>query len=402
MDINKIRQDFPALDQEFGGKPMIYFDNACMSIKSRQVIASIMEYYEKYPACAGRSIHKLSSMVEERVEKARKGIAGFLGARSDKEIIFTRNTTEGLNLVARSLGLGKGDLVVTSDREHNSNLIPWHNLREEKGIEHRVSGSREDGTFDTEGFKDTVKGAKLVSMVHTSNLDGYTIPIKEVAGIAKDEGALMMIDAAQSAPHKDISVRKLGVDFLACSGHKMTGPTGTGVLYGRYDLLEKMDSFIVGGETVRTSTYKDHEPLKPPEKYEAGLQDYSGMMGFGAAVEYLKKVGMKSIQKHELELNRTITEGIQGIDGLRILGPQEPEMRSGIVSFLVKGMDYHQIAMLMDNNANIMMRSGHFCCSSWFNERGLKGAARASMYLYNTVEEAERFVEELRKVASLR
>jgi cysteine desulfurase/selenocysteine lyase len=197
-------------------------------------------------------------------------------------------------------------------------------------------------------------------------------------------------------------VRKIGADFLACSGHKMTGPTGTGALYGRYELLEKMDTFMLGGETVRTSTYKDHELLKPPDKYEAGLQDFAGIIGFGAAVKYLEKIGRKNIEQHEIMLNRIITEGIQEIPGLRILGPQEPGMRSGIISFIIDRMDHHQIAMLLDNNANIMVRSGHHCVSSWFSAHGLKGSARASLYLYNTKEEAEKFVEELRKIAELR
>ena len=402
MNPNKARKDFPALEQVFGGKPLVYFDNACMTLKSRQVIAAMMEYYERFPACAGRSVHKLSSIVDEHCHDARKGIARFLGARNEKEIIFTRNTTEGLNLVAHSLDLKKGDAVVTSDREHNSNLIPWIALSKSKGIEHRIVESNQDGTFNLDKFRDKVKGARLVSMVHTSNLDGYTLPLKEIAGIAHDEKALVMADAAQSVPHNELSVRKLGVDFLACSGHKMTGPTGTGMLYGRYDLLEGMSPFMLGGETVRTSSYKDYELLKPPEKYEAGLQNYAGIMGLGAAVKYLKGVGRENISRHEIELNRIITEGIQDIRGLRIIGPQEPDKRSGIVSFTLEGMDHHQVAMLLDNNANIMIRSGHHCVSSWFTEHGIKGSARASLYMYNTKEEAELLVQELKKVAGLR
>ncbi len=402
MDVEKIRQDFPALQQEIRGRPIIYFDNACMTLKSRQVIDAMLEYYECFPACAGRSIHKMSSMVEERCRSARKRVKGFLDARKTEEIIFTRNTTEGINLVANSLGLGKGDVVVTSDREHNSNLVPWQILKKRAGIEHRIVKSNEDGTFNLENLKKEVKGAALFSVVHTSNLDGYTVPVKEAAGIAKDEGALVMVDAAQSAPHREFSVRKLGVDFLACSGHKMTGPTGTGILYGRMDLLESMRPFLVGGDTVVTSTYDDHKLLPPPEKFEAGLQDYAGWIGLGAAVEYLMKVGKENIEKHETELNRFVTEEIKDIPGVRIMGPQDPGKRAGIVSFLLDGMDYHQVAMLLDNNANIMVRSGHHCVSSWFNARGLTGSVRASLYLYNTKEEAEVFVQELRKVAELR
>ena len=400
--MDKVRKDFPALGCELRGKPIIYFDNACMTLKSRQVIDAMLQYYECFPACAGRSVHKLSAMVEEHCHSARKKVAKFLDARSEREIVFTRNTTEGINLVAHALGLGKGDVVVTSDREHNSNLLPWHALRERAGIVHRVVKSSQDGTFSMDNFREDVKGAKLVSMVQTSNLDGYTLPIKKIAKAAHDEGALVMVDAAQSAPHRPLSVRKLGADFLACSGHKMTGPTGIGALYGRYELLESMGTFMLGGETVETSTYEDHRLLKPPEKYEAGLQDYAGIIGFGAAVDYISRIGKESIERHETELNGIITEGISGIRGLTILGPRDPAMRSGIVSFLLEGMDHHQVAMLLDSSANIMIRSGHHCVSSWFNAHGLKGSARASLYLYNTGEEAERFVEELRKVAGLR
>ncbi len=402
MDVSKIREDFPALSQKLGGRPLIYFDSACMSLKSRQVISAMVEYYEKYPACAGRSIHRLSSMVEERVHGARKSVARFLDAKSDGEIVFTRNTTEAINLVANSIGLKKGDVVVTTDREHNSNLIPWQVLSGKAGIEHRVARSLPDGSLDMDDLRKKARGARLVSVVHTSNLDGYTTPLKEIAEAARHEGALVMADAAQSAPHKPISVRRLGLDFLACSGHKMTGPTGTGVLFGRRQLLESMEPFLVGGDTVRTSTYTSHELLPPPEKFEAGLQDYAGIIGLGEAVNYLMKAGLEDISRHERELNRIITEGISGIKGLRILGPGDPGARSGIVSFTIDGMDHHQIAMLLDRNASIMIRSGHHCVSSWFSDRGIKGSARASLYLYNTREEAETFVRELRKVADLR
>ncbi len=401
MNPEKLRADFPVLERRIGGKPIVYFDNACMALKSRQVIQSMNEYYERFPACAGRSMHRLSREVEERCQKARKSVAGFLGAR-DKEIIFTRNTTEGLNLMYHALGLNKGDAVVTSDREHNSNLIPCQVLARDRGVEHRVAGSHEDGTLDLEDFSGKVKGAKLVSVVHTSNLDGYTLPVREIIKLAHEEDALVMLDAAQSAPHKEFSVKKLGADFLACSGHKLTGPTGTGALFGRYDLLEEMGTFMLGGETVSTSSYTSHELLKPPEKFEAGLQDYAGIIGFGAAADYIRKAGREGIEEHEKKLNSVITESIRDIKGLRILGPQEPSERSGIVSFLLEGMDHHQTAMLLDSNANIMIRSGHHCVSSWFTEHGLRGSARASLYLYNTREEAELFVRELSKVAGLR
>jgi cysteine desulfurase/selenocysteine lyase len=401
MDLEKVRQDFPALGRTIKGKPIIYLDSACMSLKSRPVIDALVEYYEQYPACAGRSIHSLSSMVEEKVRDARKEVASFLGAR-DKEIVFTRNTTEAINLVAYSLGLCKNDVVVTSDREHNSNLIPWHVMRERQGIVHRVVKSNDDGTFSLESLREEAKGARLVSVVHSSNLDGYTLPVEEIIKVSHDEGALVMLDAAQSAPHNPFSFKKLGADFLACSGHKLTGPTGTGALCAKESLLEEMQPFMTGGETVRTSTYDGHELLGPPEKFEAGLQDYAGLIGFGAAARYIGRIGKESIQKHEARLNAVMTEGVRDIPGISILGPPEPDERPGILSFNLEGMDFHQIAMLLSSNANIMIRSGHHCCSSWFNAHGLRGSARASLYLYNTEEEAEAFAEELKKIAKLR
>jgi cysteine desulfurase/selenocysteine lyase len=402
LDAGRIRRDFPVLGRKVRGRPLVYFDNACMSLKSSQVIRAMLRYYEEYPACAGRSIHSLSSMVEAEVAAARKRMAGFVGARKAEEMVFTRNTTEGINLVAGSLGLGKGDVVVTSDREHNSNLIPWQLLVRRRGVVHRVVRSREDGTFDLEAFREAARGAKLVSVVHTSNLDGYTLPLREIAGIARDAGALVMADGAQSVPHRDVHVRKLGLDFLAFSGHKMTGPTGTGVLYGRQELLEGMGPFMVGGETVATSTYTSHELLGPPEKFEAGLQDYAGIIGLGAAADYLQSVGRDAIGEHDVELNRAITEGLEGLEGLRVLGPADPGMRSGIFSFVLEGMDHHQVAMLLDQNASVMVRSGQHCCHSWFDAHGLDGSVRASLYMYNTAEEAGLFVEELRRIARLR
>jgi cysteine desulfurase/selenocysteine lyase len=403
VDIKRIREDFPALQRKIGGKPIVYFDNACMSFKPNQVLEAMEEYYKEFPACAGRSIHRLSSMVEERMEDSRKKVQKHIGAKKSGEVIFTRNTTEGLNLVSRSLGLEKGDVVLTSDREHNSNLIPWHLLAGNRGVVHRVVRSNPDGTFSLEGFEKSLgRDVRLVSIVHTSNLDGYTLPVKEIIKISHDNGSLVMLDGAQAMPHSDVNVRGLDADFYAFSGHKMLGPTGTGVLYGKEKLLKKLNPFMVGGETVEYSTYEGHRFLDPPQRFEAGLQDYAGIIGLGAAVKYLEKVGKDNISKHEKNLNGVITSGISDTPGLRIIGPQDPGMRGGIISFTIDGIEYHDIAMLLDNNANIMIRSGQHCVHSWFHANRIKGSARASLYLYNTGEEAERFIEELKKVSGLR
>lgn len=406
MDVEKIRADFPVLQLQLKGRPIIYFDNACMSLRPKQVVEAMEEYYLKYPACAGRSAHKLGDMVTKKYYDARATMAKFINAGRPEEVIFTRNTTEGLNLVAHSLDLNPGDIVITSDREHNSNLLPWQVLAKRKGIKHEIVFSKKDTTFDLDAFERKVKEAgnslKLVSIVHTSNLDGYTVPLKDIVKITHDADALIMVDGAQSVPHKKVDVRRLDIDFLAFSGHKMMGPSGIGVLYGKFELLKHLQPFILGGDTVKNSTYDSCVLLEPPEKFEAGLQNYASAIGLAAAAEYLQKIGQDNVERHEVGLNKTITDGIKGINGLRILGPPAPEHRSGIVSFTIEGIPPHDIALMLDDTANIMIRSGAHCVHSWFNAHNmLNGSARASLYLYNAKEEAERFVETLKEVAKL-
>ncbi len=407
MDVQKIRLDFPALAKKWNGKYPIYLDNACMTLKPRQVINAMNEYYNEYPVCGGRSLHKMAKKVDEKVTQSREKFQRFLGAGRPEEIIFTKNTTEGLNLVANCLSFKKGDIVLTTDREHNSNLIPWQVQVRRSGIKHMVVYSNPDNTFNIPQFEEILeknRNVRLVSMVHTANLDGYTIPAKEIIRIAHDHGALVMLDGAQSAPHKPVNVRALDVDFFALSVHKMLGPSGTGVLYGKYDLLEEIAPFIVGGDTVSDTTYDGAKFLPPPEKFEAGLQNYAGMIGGGAAVDYLNRVGLSNIEKHEMRLNRIITDGIKDIPGLKIIGPQNPEMRGGIISFtvgLTKGGDAHDIAIVLDETENIAVRSGAFCVHSWFNYQKCEAAVRASLYLYNTEEEARKFIDVLAKTINL-
>ncbi|UCG68400.1 MAG: cysteine desulfurase [Thermoplasmata archaeon] len=399
MDIKKIREDFPILSQELYGKPLIYLDSACMSLKPKQVISVMNEYYHDHPACGGRSVHKLGTKVTIRCDSARERIREFLSAEESKEIVFTRNTTEGINLVARCFDFKKGDVVLTTDREHNSNLAPWHIIKQLKGIKHEVIPSNDDNTFNLEAFEERMgKDVRMVSMVHTSNLEGYTIPAKDIIKIAHDHGAKVMLDGSQSAAHSKIDVQNLDVDFFTFSIHKMCGPTGMGILYGKYDDLKDLSPFIVGGDTIHKTTYDSSEFLDPPQRFEAGLQNYSGIMGSGAATQYLFKIGMDNIQKHEMKLNKIITSKLKGIPQVQILGPQEPEKRAGIVSFTVDDMDPHDIALILDEAANIMIRSGMHCVHSWFQSRGINGSARASVYLYNTEDEAKVFGETLEEV----
>lgn len=396
FNVERIREDFPVLQKEVHGKPIIYFDNACMTMRPMQVIEKINEYYKEYPACGDRSMHRMGRKVDDGMLESRESLKKFINARKMEEIIFTKNTTEGINLVANSLGLKKGDVVLGTDKEHNSNLLPWQGLAS-FGVRHDFVDSNPDNTFSVEGFKEKLnKDVRVVAMVHTSNLDGVTNPMKEIIKTAKDNGSLVLVDAAQSIPHHDVDVRKLDCDFLAFSGHKMLGPSGTGVLYGKEHHLEKMKPFLVGGGTVTDSTYENAKFEDVPDRFEAGLQNYAGIIGLGEAARYLMKIGKDNVSRHETSLNRKITEGMSGM--VDIIGPEDPEKRSGIVSFNYGKTDPHEIAMMLDETDNISVRSGAHCVHSWFNKHKLRGSVRASLYLYNTIEECDRFVETLKKV----
>lgn len=404
MNIEKIRDEFPLLQKE-SRKMIVYLDNACQTLRPRPVINAINDYYQKYPTCGGRSTHKLGEIVTEKCEEARKTIAEFIGAKRKEEIVFTRNTTEGINLVAHSLGLKENDVVLTTDKEHNSNLIPWQVLSEKEGVVYKIVPSKENNTFDLERFKEIMEDlqnkVKLVAMVFTSNLDGVSIPVNEIVKVSHQYGAKVLLDAAQAAPHQRINVSDLDVDFLAFSGHKMLGPSGTGVLYGKYRLLEEMEPFLVGGDTVEYSTYENHKLLPPPEKFEAGLQNYAGIIGLAEAVRYLEKIGFKNIANQEYKLNKFITEELLKIPQVKLIGPVDPALRSGIVSFYIEGIDSHQIALMLNEAVNIAIRSGQHCVHSWFVSHGIKGSARASLYFYNTLEEAQIFVKNLKKIIKL-
>jgi len=399
LNVEKIREDFPVLEKKINSKPIIYMDNACMTLRPVQVIEKINEYYREYPSCGERSLHKLGKRVDEEMERARETLKKFINARKKEELIITKNTTEGINLVANSLDLKQGDVVLGTDKEHNSNLLPWQKLSS-KGVKYDVVKSDDEGGFSVENFKEKLnKSVKLVSMVHTSNMDGTSTPVKEIVKIAHDNGSLVLIDGAQAVPHHQINVRKLDVDLLAFSGHKMMGPTGTGILYGKERVLEELGSFIVGGGTVIDTTHYESTFEKLPHKLEAGLQHYSGIIGLGEAARYLMKIGVENVHKHEIGLNRRVTELL--MDEVEILGPKEPDKRSGIFSFISKGMDNHEIAMMLDEMENICIRSGAHCVHSWFNAHNLNGSVRASFYLYNTPEECEKFAETVKKILGL-
>jgi len=410
MNVNEFREEIPSLKRNRNGNPPIYFDNACMTLKPDSVISAITDYYTKFPACGGRSRHWFTREVDERVSESRAKVAKFIGSKNPKEIVFTRNTTEAINLVGHAFNFQKGDVVLTTDKEHNSNLCIWKDLEIDKGIKHRFVPSNDDNTFNLNRLETILREeggrVKLLSMVHTSNLDGYTIPAKEIIELAHKYNALVLLDGAQSVPHKIIDVGELDVDFLAFSVHKMMGPSGVGVLYGKYDLLKSLGRYNVGGDTI-SNTYLDKSPeyLPPPMKFEAGLQDYAGMIAAGAACDFLNKVGRRDIDLYEMELNEYISDKLGKHEEIGIIGPENPRERSGICTFFIKKptrLD-HKEKMLderLSDRYNIMIRSGMFCVNGWFNQKLKEGkinriwfpAFRASFYLYNTKEEIDLFI----------
>ena len=393
----KRREDFPTLRAE---SPPAYLDNACMTLRPDSVIDAIKTYYEQYPGCGGRSVHRYATTVSRKMAGTRRKMAELFNAPNTEEIVFTKNATHSLNQVAKGLSWQKGDVVLTTDREHNSNLVPWLQLEEELGIDHRIVRSNDDNTFNMETFEkacaDAGDNLKMVSLSHVGNLDGVSVPIKQAAKVAKDHGALFCIDGAQSTPHMKVDVQDLGVDFMAFSIHKMMGPSGMGGLWGKMELLENMRSIQSGGSTVQTSNYDSMTWSSPPAKFEGGLGNYAGILGTDAAIDYLSGLNLDDIHQHEVRLNKVMTSIIKDVNGINIIGPTDASKRGGICSVLLDGLDAHDIALILDEAAGVMVRSGMHCVHSWFNDKGIDtGSLRASAYLYNTEEEVKLFAETL-------
>ncbi|MBI0584679.1 MAG: cysteine desulfurase [Methanomassiliicoccus sp.] len=398
MDVERLRLDFPLYSSD--ERDLIYLDSACQTLRPRQVIEAMNEYYLEYPACGGRSVHRLATKVSIKIEEAREMVAEFIGCSDPSCIVFTKNCTEALNLVAKGYPFQRGSAVLTTDMEHNSNHVPWLQLRELGIVRHRVVRTPPSGLFDLEAYRDAVAAdVSMVSMVHTNNVTGTSLPAKEVVEMAHEREALVMLDGAQSAPHQRIDVEELDVDLFTFSAHKMLGPSGVGVLYGKRPVLERIEPLVSGGGAVGMTDYEKVEFLPPPERFEAGLLNYSGIIGTGAAVEYLGAVGMDEVADHEASLNRQATEGLQDIDAISLLGPPDPALRAGLLPFNIRGMTSHDVAMIIDEMAKVQIRSGMHCMHPYFRSRGIDGCARASFYLYNTAEECERFVSAVRAVA---
>jgi len=402
MDIEEIRSDFPFLRKRFDDKPVVYLDSACVTLTPRQVIESMNSYYTDLGSCGGRSVHRFGTEVTRRCEGVREKIRRYIGAADRNEIIFTKNTTEAINLVANTIDLKRNDMVITTDKEHNSNLIVWKDQRDKKGIEHRSLESRDDFTFDLERFEEAMcERVKLVSIFHTSNLDGSTLPIHDITKIAHEHEAIVLVDAAQGAGHEEINVRELDIDLMAFSFHKMLGPS-LGVLYGKREILESLPQFIVGGGSVLDSHHEGYEMAEIPGKFEGGLQNYAAIIGAGAAVDYIEGIGRAKIKQHEVRLNEYVTDELKDDERISIIGPSSARGRGGIFSFNLGKMNPHDVALYLDNYANILVRSGMHCVHSWFNEQGIQGSVRASFYLYNDLEDAEIFVDAVKRLSDMK
>jgi cysteine desulfurase/selenocysteine lyase len=373
-----LREDFPTLR---GENSPAYLDNACVTLKPESVIKSISDYYNMYPGCGGRSVHRYGTQVSRLVSQSRKSIAKFINANSVNEIVFTRNTTHSINQIAKGLSWNKGDVIITGDREHNSNLVPWLQL-----------------TFNLDNFEQLCEEVgdrlKMVSLSQVGNLDGISIPIKKIAKITHQYDALIAVDGAQSTPHMRVDVQDLDIDFISFSIHKMCGPSGMGGLWGRYELLDSLRSIQSGGQTVETSHYDSIKWAAPPSKFEGGLGNFAGMIASGKAIDYLSKLDMNAVHEHEIKLNKIITNKIKHLDAIEIIGPEDASHRGGICSILMGDLPSHDIAILLDEAAGVMVRSGQHCVHSWFNARGhVNGSLRASAYFYNTEEDANLFAD---------
>lgn len=395
-----MREDFPLLEEREGANPPIYFDSACQTLRPKCVMDAMAEYYDLFPACAGRSAHRLATEVSIRCDDARSRAASFFGADEPSEIAFLKNATEGLNTVIFGSGLGRDDEVITTDYEHNSVHIPLMRVSEDLGVKRKVVPSLSEGTFDLERFEEMMTSkVKLVAMCLTSNVTGYTLPAKEVVDIAHANGAKVLFDAAQAAPSIRLRLGELGVDYAVVSAHKMLGPSGVGIMYASGESVSGLRPLSYGGHGVTGATLDSYELLPPPERFEAGLQNYSGIIGVGAAIDYLDRVGFDDLREHEISLNKRMTRRLMDIPSVAILEPLDPNLRGGILAFNVKDIMHHDVAIILDHSRNIMLRAGMLCCHSLFQSRRLDGCVRASVYLYNTAAEADAFSQAIDDIA---
>ncbi len=401
LDVQRIRKDFPILAQQVNGKPLVYLDNAATSQKPRQVIDAVKQFYEQDNANVHRSLYQLGERATQAYEGARQKVAGFIGARDWRSIVFTKGATEAINLVAYAWGrhnLGPGDEVLITEMEHHSNMIPWQLLARDTGATLRYIPIMDDHALDMDVARQLITPrTKLVCMVHQSNVFGTVNPVKELTNLAHKVGALMLLDGAQSVPHFKVDVEDLDCDFMAFSGHKMLGPTGVGALYGKAELLESMEPFLGGGEMIRTVTMEQATWNDIPWKFEAGTPNIAQAVGLGAAVEYLSELGMDSIQQYVDKLTEYGRQRLIELPGLTLYGHRPTS--SAVLPFNVDGIHPHDLAQILDDEG-IAIRAGHHCAQPLMHRLDVTATCRASFYFYNTFEEIDRLVAGLEAARS--
>ena len=396
-DVEAIRADFPILQRRVNGHPLVYLDNAATSQKPRQVIDALVRYYEFTNANVHRGLHTLAEEATEAYESARAKVARFIGAEPES-VVFTRNATEAINLVAYAWGLANlksGDRIVLTEMEHHSNIVPWQLIARLTGAQLHYVPFTPEGEMDMEALDNALRQEpKLVAIVHVSNVLGTVNPVEEITRKAHAVGAKVLIDGAQAVPHKPVDVTRIGCDFYAFSGHKMLAPTGIGALYARRELLEEMPPFLGGGSMIRRVTHEFSTWADIPTKFEAGTPNIADAIGFGAAVDYLQHVGMEAIRQHEQRLTAEALRLLEAEEDIVVYGPRDPQRRCGLVSFNFKHVHPHDVAQVLDARG-IAIRAGHHCCQIIMRRLDVTATARASFYLYNTIEEIHTFVEAL-------
>ena len=405
LDVARIRADFPVLAERVGGRPIVYLDSANTSQKPRAVIDAMADFMSTGYAPINRSAYELASRATDRYERARASVARFIGASSTREVVFTKNATESLNLVAHSWGrsrLRAGDAVVLTHMEHHANVVPWQMLAAERGIELRWIPLTADFQLDLRGLPELLRGAKALAFTATSNVLGTITPVAELCHAAHAAGAIAIVDACQSVPHAPTDVRAWDADFVAFSSHKMCGPSGLGVLWGRESLLEEIPPFLGGGNMIQDVRLDGFVPAELPAKFEAGTPAIAEVIGLGAAVEYLESVGMAEVRRHEMDLTAYALETLRSRfgDDLAIHGPTNPEVRGATFSFAFRDVHPHDLSQVLDQ-ANVCVRAGHHCAKPLMRLIGAQATARASMYLYSTRDDVDALADALERVSDI-
>lgn len=406
-DLSSCKKDFPIFERKVrGGNSLIYLDSGATSQKPNSVIEAESNFYRTVNAAVHRGAHLLAEEASEAYESAREKVAAFIGARSN-EVIFTKSATESLNIIAYSFGnpdsrinIKAGDQIVVTEMEHHANLIPWQQLAKRTGAELRWLSVTADGRIDLANLDQVItKKTKIVAITHQSNVLGSILPVETIVKASRTVGALVVLDACQSAPHFALDVKKLDIDFLAFSGHKTLGPTGIGVLWGKFDLLEKLEPSLFGGSMVDSVTMESATWAATPRKFEAGVPNMAQAVGLSAAIDYLNQIGMHNIAQHEQDLTSYLLKGIVGISGVKVIGPVDMKDRGGVVSFTVDGVHPHDVGQVLDQYG-IAVRTGHHCAWPLMRKLNLVGTTRASLYLYNSKSDVDSLLESIEKVKS--